>query len=150
MIALDVSRHKSFACVAKVEGLIVMMGSNDDAQRNLLLATQAICQNPMVASCQPICEHISADHTGRAINLYHNQALMVWLNDKCLLSDIVQMLKDIEQLCGRDPCKNSAAYGYLVAMDIDVMAVNIYGDWFMIQERLPLKAHERICLNLPL
>lgn len=150
MMLINPNHHIRFCDITTITAVIVMMGSNDDAKHNLLLATQSICQSTLVQNCAVINKHISADHTGRAINLYHNQALMVWLNDKCLLSDIVQMLKDIEQLCGRDPCKNSAAYGYLVAMDIDVMAVNIYGNWFMIQERLPLKAHERICLNLPL
>lgn len=148
MMLINPNHHIRFCDITTITAVIVMMGSNDDAKHNLSLATQSICQSTLVQNCAVINKHISADHTGRAQNLYHNQAMKVQLYGAHELSVLVALFKDVERLCGRDERKNSAAYGYLVAMDIDVMAVNIQGDWLMIQERLPLKTHERICLNI--
>lgn len=148
MIALDLQHTQSFADVTNVTAVLVMMGSNDNAEAGMALALLMIQKNPLVLNCKPMSIHVSADHTKRSQNLYHNQALIINFGQAVMLSAVITWLKAVERYCGRDESQNNMAHGYLVAMDIDVMAVCIKQKWFVMQERLPLKAHEIACLNM--
>ena len=134
---------------AAVTGILVMMGSNDKAEHRLTQALVLMGQMADLAQITPLSQLISADHTGRSQALYHNQGVCLLFRQPVQMADIVASLKAIESTCGRDTEHNSAAYGYLVALDLDILAVQMAGEWWVIAERYPFKAHELACLLLP-
>ena len=138
---------KEKAKLWSVDKLIVMMGSNDNAIINLKKAQELLVDLPYIKAIYPLVYHISQDHTKRSSNDYHNQALIIELGNYPL-SDIIAKLKHIEQQCGRDDNKNTAEFGYLVALDLDVLMVYYQSHWYKLIEQFPLKQHELICLGI--
>lgn len=130
----------------QVRQLIIMMGSNENAYDNLTIAKNALYGLEYTKKLCPLVYHISQDHTGRSSLSYHNQAV-VWMIHETKLKDVVNDLKSIERYCGRDDNKNSAEFGYLVALDLDVLCI-YDGRWHNVIEQFPLKGHELICLGL--
>lgn len=126
---------------------IVMMGSNDNAIINLKKAQELLADLPYILAIHPLVYHISQDHTKRSSNDYHNQALIIE-TDNYQLSNIIDDLKNIENQCGRDDNKNTAKFGYLVALDLDVVMVYYQSHWYKLIEQFPLKNHELICLGV--
>lgn len=146
------NRYLADIITHQIVSAVIMLGSNDNAKYNIDLAVSFIkCRYTI----QYLQYHISADHTKRSQRLYHNLALIIYLDKSISLQEFIVLLKDIERYCGRDNNKNSHEFDYLVAMDIDAMAVQLYcnkiyhnisKNWIIIQDRLPFKEHEKICL----
>lgn len=142
-ICIDTVIAQHTADAMNVSAVIVMMGSND---KGALSIKMALNQLAVFGFIQPLTYHISQDHTGRSSNPYHNQAVILYFIHSLSLREFVMHLKQIEQRCGRCERKNSAKHNYLVAMDLDIIAV-MTDDWHIICERLPLKEYELMCLS---
>lgn len=131
-----------------VEQVIIMLGSNDNAKVNLVKSIELL--QSLIGFNKMICGNylISQDHAKRSPNAYHNQVIKLQLIQPVILYDCEKTLKNIEQLCGRDEQKNCATLGYLVALDMDILAIKSMNGWHKLHERFPLKNHERYCLGL--
>ncbi|MDO4251468.1 MAG: hypothetical protein Q4C68_08165 [Moraxella sp.] len=130
-----------------IGAIVVMMGGNETPAQILPKALALLNEWTSVRNVTALACHISQDHTGRSVHTYHNQAVLLEFTTPFLWAQITAHLKSIERLCGRDDTKNSAEFGYLVALDLDILAVQTHR-WYVIAERLPFKAHEKLCLGL--
>ncbi len=130
-----------------IGAVVVMMGGNDMPAQVLPKALALLNEWTSVRNVAALTCHISQDHTGRSAHTYHNQAVFIEFTTPFLWAQITTQLKAIERLCGRDDTKNSAEFGYLVALDLDILAVQTHR-WYVIAERLPFKVHEKLCLGL--
>lgn len=130
----------------KITKSIVMLGSNDNAKNAVDTTVQLLSNNFIITILN---DYISADHTGRSPNDYYNMAIVMDFKTPIIMDNLIDVLKKIETACGRDNQKNSELFGFLVAMDIDIMAVvfDNTDNWVIIKDRLPFKKHEIICIN---
>lgn len=130
----------------KITKCIIMLGSNDNAKNAIDTAVQLLSNSFTLTILN---DYISADHTGRSSNHYYNMAVVIDFKTPIIIDNLINILKKIETACGRDNQKNSELFGFLVAMDIDIMAVvfDNTDNWVIIKDRLPFKKHEVICIN---
>lgn len=126
-----------------VSALVIMMGSNDNAKMSIKVALKQMSKLGLI---KPLGRYISQDHTKKSSSVYHNQAIMLYLKQAMSVKSLTAYLKQIEKKCGRCQLKNTAQYNYLVAMDLDIMAIKMGNGLRMIDERLPLKECEIKCL----
>lgn len=142
-VRINTAICQNAAYTMNVSAVIVMIGSNDNGELSIQMALNQLA---VFGFIQPLTYHISQDHTNRSSNPYHNQAVILYFVHAISLSGFIVHLKQIEKQCGRCELKNSAKHNYLVAMDLDIIAV-MTDDWHIIYERLPLKAYETMCLS---
>lgn len=143
--APQISRHHTRQ--QKITAAVVMMGSNEAPERNMTAAMTMMAAWGELGEFVRLASAVSPDHTGRSPAEYHNQGLCLYFLTAIDYMALYDKLKNIERLCGRDERKNSAEHGYLVALDLDILAVQMDGVWQVIAEHLPLKAHELRCLG---
>lgn len=136
------SLNKELAQDKEILASLLVMGSNFNADVNLKKALALLSNLEVIKEIKIINTHNGKDYKNVSPNSYFNQGLWIEFQDKMLLSEFINHLKLIEKKCGRMPNALNE-----VALDIDVLAVWI-DNWVWISERLPLKEHELICLNL--
>lgn len=136
------SLNKELAKDKEILASLLVMGSNFNADVNLKKALALLSNLEVIKEIKPMNTHNGKDYKNVSSNPYFNQGLWIEFQDKVLLSEFIHHLKLIEKKCGRMPNDLNQ-----VALDIDVLAIWI-DNWVWIGERLPLKEHELICLNL--
>lgn len=124
-----VSRKKLGIFVKKI---IIMLGSNDNADNNL---DHAISYLEELGDCILSERIVSADYTGISSD-YSNQAVLCSLYQNASIKDLTLILKNIEKQAGRslNNLKN-------VPLDLDIL-LYYQDEWCIIQERYPFKLHE--------
>lgn len=118
---------------------IIMLGSNKSNAEYYI--NSAINSIAALGTITLLNRHISTDHTGKTNNCYLNTAIILTLTTPMPFNLLLSYLKDIEKAHGRIQ-KSS-----VVTLDLDIMAVYLE-TWYAIEERLPLKVHEQICLGV--
>lgn len=120
-----------------MKAVVLSLGSNTTADFQQALAALAhfgeLTASDVVSG---------ADFTGRSRRIYHNLCVKLLLHTPQDVSQFCVQLKAIEQACGRDHTRKSAAFDYEVAMDIDLLAWQTADGWQMNARRMPLKAHD--------
>lgn len=145
MIALlnyTATLNKTIAFYQKTSAILVVLGSNIHSDMYISRALDFLHNSDFFDIIQPICTHISPDYTRKSQTLYHNQGIYITLKQATNFYEILIHLKEIELACGK--------YNHFkpwVAIDIDILALYAHNSWYCIQERLPFKPHEIICLK---
>lgn len=120
-------------------GAIIVLGSNkSNAEYYIDSATHLLAN---FGEITPLNRHISSDHTGKTNSYYLNTAIILTLTTPMPFNLLLSYLKGVEKAYGRIQ-KSS-----VVTLDLDIMAVYLE-TWYAIEERLPLKVHEQICLGV--
>ncbi len=129
----------------QVSAAVLGLGSNTDAAQ-LTRAADRLADLGVLTQSQVIS---GADFTGRCGRIYHNLSVYLVLNQPTPLVQLLTDFKAIEQDLGRNPAKKTAEFDYEVAIDIDVLALNVSdltgavdSCWQIDDKRLPFKAHE--------
>lgn len=123
----------------QVTHLVIALGSNYQADTAFACAVSKLQKFGEMRLSLLVT---GSDFTGRSQRVYHNAVAHIALTKSMQYTDIETTLKQIEQACGRDPAKKCAEYDYEVAMDLDILAASIDGQWQMNPARLPLKGHD--------
>lgn len=128
-----------------LSALVLSLGSNDNAMINLTYALDKLATK---GNLQCLNRWYGADYTGKSSANYHNLAAVLTLAYPAVGQDMLNWFGKLEQDCGRKRAHNTKAHNYLVALDIDVLAVQTIDcpDFVIIEERYPFKVHEWHCL----
>lgn len=139
-VGFQLAKHR------KVKQLLLVLGSNSQAEENLIYANEVLSKLGKVTLSS---NYINIDYTAtdnHARPMYNNQCAIIQLTEVMMLEDFVRLIKQVEQDCGRK--HNTDA----VSLDIDVLAVELqdiptktsFGAWQIISERYPFKEHELV------